>query len=202
MSKTPPRPFPYLSTRPNTGHIANCFVRFSRKKRLLRWKARIQQWADRLIDAVKADGQCEFVDAVGSRFPVSVFMEMLGLSMDRFDEFRSLVSKNFEVAGTPAAMEAQMAIVGVLAEFVKERQAEPKDDMMSHIIRSDFEGRSLSYEELLSIAHLLFLAGLDTVVNALSFSMKHLAGRRRIAAAYPRRSRLHHQCHRRIVAPL
>ena len=149
---------------------------FFEKKAIAPLEARIQEWADRLISAVKTDGQCEFVEAVGSRFPVSVFMEMLGLSMDRFDEFRALVSKNFEVAGTPDAMEAQMAIVAVLADFVKERQAEPKDDMMSHIINSDIDGRSLSYEELLSIAHLLFLAGLDTVVNALSFSMKHLAG--------------------------
>jgi cytochrome P450 len=70
----------------------------------------------------------------------------------------------------------QMKIVAILAEFVKERQANPQEDMMSDIIRSDIDGRELSFEELLSIAHLLFLAGLDTVVNALSFGMKHLAG--------------------------
>lgn len=149
---------------------------FFEKKAIAPLNARIREWAERLIKAVKDDGECEFIETVGSRFPVSVFMEMLGLSMDRFDEFRALVSRNFEVAGTEEAMEAQMAIVAVLAEFVKERQADPKDDMMSNIIRSDIDGRALSYEELLSIAHLLFLAGLDTVVNALSFSMKHLAG--------------------------
>ena len=148
---------------------------FFEKKAIAPLNARIQQWADRLIGAVKDDGGCEFIEAVGSRFPVSVFMEMLGLSMDRFEEFRALVSENFAAAGTPKAVESQMAIVAVLAEFVKERQADPQDDMMSDIIRSDIDGRALSFDELLSIAHLLFLAGLDTVVNALSFSMKHLA---------------------------
>ena len=149
---------------------------FFEKKAIAPLNARIQDWADRLIGAVKDQGECEFVDAVGSRFPVSVFMEMLGLPMDRFDEFRGLVQENFAKAGTPEAMDVQMRIVAILAEFVKERQADPKDDMMSQIIRSDIEGRALSFEELLSIAHLLFLAGLDTVVNALSFAMKHLAG--------------------------
>lgn len=149
---------------------------FFEKKAIAPLQVRIQQWADKLIGAVKADGQCEFIDAVGSRFPVSVFMEMLGLPLDRFDEFRQLVNENFALAGTDGAMAVQMKIVAVLAEFVKERQADPKDDMMSHIIKSDIEGRALSFEELLSIAHLLFLAGLDTVVNALSFGMKHLAG--------------------------
>lgn len=149
---------------------------FFEKKAIAPLQERIQQWADRLIGAVKADGQCEFVEAVGSRFPVSVFMEMLGLPLDRFDEFRGLVNENFALAGTPGAMEVQKKIIAILAEFVKARQADPKDDMMSHIIQSDIDGRALSFEELLSIAHLLFLAGLDTVVNALSFGMKHLAG--------------------------
>lgn len=149
---------------------------FFEKKAIAPLQERIQQWADRLIGAVKADGGCEFVDAVGSRFPVSVFMEMLGLPLDRFDEFRALVNENFELAGTPEAVAVQQKIVAMLAEFVKLRQADPKDDMMSHIIQSDIDGRALSFEELLSIVHLLFLAGLDTVVNALSFGMKHLAG--------------------------
>ncbi len=148
---------------------------FFEKKAIAPLQDRIQQWADRLIGAVKADGQCEFVEAVGSRFPVSVFMEMLGLPLDHFDEFRALVNENFELAGTPDAAAVQQKIVAILAEFVKVRQADPQDDMMSHIIQSDIDGRALSFEELLSIAHLLFLAGLDTVVNALSFSMKHLA---------------------------
>lgn len=149
---------------------------FFEKKAMAPLEERIQHWADRLIGAVKADGECEFVDAVGSRFPVSVFMEMLGLPLERFEEFRALVSENFELAGTDGVAAVQMKIVAILAEFVKERQANPQKDMMSDIIRSDIDGRELSFEELLSIAHLLFLAGLDTVVNALSFGMKHLAG--------------------------
>ncbi|WP_422344120.1 cytochrome P450 [Parasphingorhabdus sp.] len=148
---------------------------FFEKKAIAPLQDRIQQWADKLVGAVRDDGQCEFIDAVGSRFPVSVFMEMLGLPLERFDEFRALVNENFALAGTPEAVAVQQKIVGILAEFVKVRQADPKDDMMSHIIQSDIDGRALSFEELLSIAHLLFLAGLDTVVNALSFSMKHLA---------------------------
>ncbi|MEP3225756.1 MAG: cytochrome P450 [Parasphingorhabdus sp.] len=148
---------------------------FFEKKAIAPLQQRIQQWADRLIGSVKDDGSCEFIEAVGSRFPVSVFMEMLGLPLDRFEEFRDLVSQNFDLAGTPEVAQVQQKIVGILAEFVKQRQADPQDDMMSDIIKSDIDGRALSFEELLSIAHLLFLAGLDTVVNALSFCMKHLA---------------------------
>jgi cytochrome P450 len=46
---------------------------------------------------------------------------------------------------------------------------------MSQIIRQPVDGRPLTFEELMSIALLLFLAGLDTVAAALSFSFSHLA---------------------------
>src|SRR3546814_9677645 len=53
--------------------------------------------------------------------------------------------------------------------------AEPRDDMISKIIASEIDGRQPSFEELMSIGFLMFLAGLDTVTNAMSFGMRHLA---------------------------
>ena len=47
--------------------------------------------------------------------------------------------------------------------------------MISKIIVSEIDGRKLSFEELMSIGFLMFLAGLDTVTNAMSFGMRHLA---------------------------
>ena len=48
---------------------------------------RIEDWTVRLIDAVAEQGQCEFVESIASRLPVSVFMEMFGFPLDRFEEF-------------------------------------------------------------------------------------------------------------------
>jgi cytochrome P450 len=42
-------------------------------------------------------------------------------------------------------------------------------------VRADFEGRKLDQDELMSIGFLMFLAGLDTVTNAMTFGMRHLA---------------------------
>jgi cytochrome P450 len=51
----------------------------------------------------------------------------------------------------------------------------PTDDLMSQIAVQEVDGRPLTQDELMSIAYLLFLAGLDTVAAALSFSFWHLA---------------------------
>ena len=138
----------------------------------------IIDWTNRLIDAVIDKKECEFVDAISSRLPVSIFMEMLGLSMDRFDEFRKLVVDFFKAAGgedIDERLRLQGQIHGIIHELVTARMADPKSDLMSQLVTLDFEGRKLTYEELMSIGFLMFLAGLDTVVNAMSFGMNHLS---------------------------
>ncbi len=137
---------------------------------------RIREWAERLIDNVAAQGSCEFVDALGSRFPVSVFMELFGFPLDQFDFLRSTVVEYFNAQIDEARrLELTMQILEALSQLIEARRVEPKDDLISTLLHVDFEGRKLSQEELISIGVLMFLAGLDTVVNALAFGMRHLA---------------------------
>lgn len=137
---------------------------------------RIEQWAEEMIGAVAAKGECEFVEELGSRFPISVFMELFGFPIDQFELFRSTVVAFFK-AGTEQAERAQLSgkIVAILAALYAERRADPRDDLISKLVQCDFEGRKLRDDELISIGFLMFLAGLDTVVNALAFGMRHLA---------------------------
>ncbi len=138
---------------------------------------RIEEWARELIGNIAAEGKCEFVEDIGSRFPVSVFMELFGFPLEKFDFFRASVVRFFSDEPTPAERgQMSMEIVGVLMGLIHERRAEPRQDLMSELVSVDFEGRKLTDEELVSIGFLMFFAGLDTVVNALSFGMRHLAG--------------------------
>lgn len=137
---------------------------------------RIAAWTDQLLDGVVSKGECDFVEAIGSRLPVAVFMELFGFPMEKFEEFRALVTGFFHSqASNEKRNELAQAIVGNLAELIQARMAEPKDDMISKIIAGEVDGRKLSFEELMSIGFLMFLAGLDTVTNAMSFGMRHLA---------------------------
>lgn len=137
---------------------------------------RIEEWTEKLILAAAAKGQCEFVGDIASRLPVAVFMELFGFPMEKFDEFRSIVVEFFDARTEVGKRQAlAMTIAGHLAELLQARMAEPQDDMISQIIASDFEDRKLTFEELMSISFLMFLAGLDTVTNAMSFGIRHLA---------------------------
>jgi cytochrome P450 len=137
---------------------------------------RIAAWTDQLLDEVVSKGECDFVEAIGSRLPVAVFMELFGFPMEKFEEFRALVTGFFHSqASNENRNQLAQAIVANLAELIQARMAEPRDDMISKIIAGEVDGRKLSFEELMSIGFLMFLAGLDTVTNAMSFGMRHLA---------------------------
>jgi len=137
---------------------------------------RVSAWTDQLLTDVVSRGECDFVEAIGSRLPVAVFMELFGFPMEKFEEFRALVTGFFHSQASNAVRnDLAQQIVGNLAELIQQRMAEPRDDMISKIVASEVDGRKMTFEELMSIGFLMFLAGLDTVTNAMSFGMRHLA---------------------------
>jgi cytochrome P450 len=149
---------------------------FFESKAIAPLEERIIQWTDQLLGDVAAAGECEFVSSLASRLPVAVFMELFGFPMEKFDEFRQLVVQFFDARATPEKRGAlAQQISGHLAALIQARMAEPQGDMISKIIVSEVDGRRMSFEELMSIGFLMFLAGLDTVTNAMSFGMRHLA---------------------------
>ena len=149
---------------------------FFESKAIAPLEARVVEWTDQLLGEIVETGECEFVSSIASRLPVAVFMELFGFPMEKFDEFRHLVVGFFNARATPAERNAlAQTILGHLAELIQQRLAEPRDDMISKIIVAEVDGRRLTFEELMSIGFLMFLAGLDTVTNAMSFGMRHLA---------------------------
>jgi cytochrome P450 len=136
----------------------------------------IRTWANRLIDTCIADGRCEFGEQIGAAFPVSVFMQLMGYPLERFEEFRQIVHDFFSPEISPAArVEVQNKIIGIVAEYFEMRRKEPRDDLVSKLVHEKVKDRPLTTDELNSIGFLLFLAGLDTVANTLTFTFNHLA---------------------------
>ena len=135
----------------------------------------LRAWAARLIEQARPDGGCDFTENLGAGFPVSVFMEMMGLPMDRFAEFREIVTEYFEQITPERRRELQEIIVGEVEALIEARRAEPRDDLISHLVQERVRDRLLTQKELNSICFLLVIAGLDTVANMLTFSTYHLA---------------------------
>jgi len=135
----------------------------------------IAGWADRLIDKVYADGDCDFTETLGAGFPVSVFMDMMGLPLEKFEHFRSLVHEFFSDIPVERHVEIQKEIVFEIGKTIDARIEKEEDDLISKLARETVRGRPLERSELNSICMLLFLAGLDTVANVMTFTFRYLA---------------------------
>jgi cytochrome P450 len=137
----------------------------------------IRALAADLIDAVAPQGHCEFVSAVAEQLPVQVFMKMMGLPLERFAEFRRLV----HVVLGPGMMEPgesprrMRMVADAIDDVILARKNDPKDDLISQLWKSEIDGEEMTLERMEDFGVLLFVAGLDTVINGIGFAVRHLA---------------------------
>ena len=127
-----------------------------------------------LIEAVARKGHCDFLDEIAEPLPITIFMKMMGFDLSRYHEFREWVSwmtqNDVEKRTT-----AYRNIAAMSRPLIEERRISPKHDLLGDLVSAQIDGRPFTIAELEGICILLMGAGLDTVVNSLSFSMEHLA---------------------------
>jgi cytochrome P450 len=136
----------------------------------------IRNWATRLVDAVADKGKCDFQADVSKVFPVSVFMELMGMDLSRLCEFRQIAEDFFYCKNDEAELGRLVGVIqGVLVELLTEKRRNPDDTLMSHLINVDIDGRTMRDDEILAMAFVLFLGGMDTVTNVTGFAYQQLA---------------------------
>ena len=138
-------------------------------------EAHIREFAISLIEPILRRDRCDFVADYARLLPTSVFLDLMGLPKDRLPQFLEWEHDFFR--GAMAAREAVFAkILAYLNEFYDWKPAHPAGDLATAmLIARDEHGAPWSREEIVNCSFLLFVAGLDTVVNTLSFIWRYLA---------------------------
>ncbi len=128
-----------------------------------------------LIEEVLPRGECEFVMDFAFRFPLGIFMRMMGLPESDRMYLRKLVEK-FADDPDPQVKAAAAAEMGeYIDRTIEDRIANPRDDATTRITRMTFEGRPYTRAEMRGTVRLLMAAGLDTVAGMLCLLAWHLA---------------------------
>ena len=73
------------------------------------------------------------------------------------------------------AMNMLRGIADVMRDTVLDRRENPKDDIISLLWAADIDGEPMTFEIMQSYCAIMFIAGLDTVVNSMGFGARHLA---------------------------
>jgi cytochrome P450 len=141
---------------------------------ILKLEGSIRVLASGLIDGLAPLGRGEFLNAVAEPLPVTVFMKLMGMPLERLGDFRAWMADM--ISDETARRASAFANVDrAMGELIVARRAERRDDLISQLLDSDLGGRPPSMVDMQSYCLLLFTAGLDTLVNAFTFGMYHLA---------------------------
>jgi cytochrome P450 len=172
-----PQPRPINIDPPDHGKFRAPLQKAFSPKSAMALKDDIRTLANSLIDAFAGRGHCDFMAEFAELLPVQVFLKMFGLPVERQAEYRALVKEHLADA-TQDPIKSIMKlrrIAEVMRETILERRDNPRDDILSALWVAGIDGRPTTLEDMDDFAVLLFIAGLDTVVNGLGFAMRHLA---------------------------
>jgi cytochrome P450 len=143
----------------------------------------VRRIARGLIDEVAPHGKCDFHEEIATPLPSELFLALMGLPTEDLDLFLRWRDESIRPPVEPGDFEGAQRIRTQVAHEISEyfrgliarcRQA-PSDTLLSRIVHSTIDGEPLSEVELLGIAHLLLLGGLDTVTATLDCMVTFLA---------------------------
>jgi cholest-4-en-3-one 26-monooxygenase len=131
-----------------------------------------------LVEKARSKPEFDFVEAIAARVPFGVTCELVGIpAEDRASLFRSIapimgshVDHPSDEAGGP--MQAALALIEYLRALIEDRANAPRDDLVSGLVGAEVDGERLDTLDMLAMVILLFVAGVETTVNAISGGMQ------------------------------
>lgn len=143
-------------------------------RRIAPVEKRVREIADDAMSKLRDRHTFDLVSDLAVPVPVVVIAEMLGVEPERQDDFKRW-SDGFIRGVTGSGRDAGLddgGFLPTLREFgayfkdiYERRRREPRDDLVSQLIRAEDEAGSLSASEVVLFALLLLVAGNETTTN-------------------------------------
>lgn len=142
-------------------------------------KPEIEALANGLIDRFEKDGQTELLSTFADIIPVTMIARMIGIpedmgpqllkwSHDYVGMYMFKRSRADEEAADRSAREFADYVRGMIAE----RRANPRDDLLTHMIHTEHKGQFLTEDELISTTIVLLNAGHEATVHQIGNSVR------------------------------
>jgi cytochrome P450 len=131
------------------------------------------------LDQKIADGEMDLVLDFASPVPAVLTMKMMGLPVDDWqmwsDFFHSTIAYPDGHEERARALATMPEMMGRLMAFAAERRATPRDDLTSHIMALELEGKPLDDEQVLRVLTNLVGGGVDTTTSLTALSLHTLS---------------------------
>ena len=131
-----------------------------------------------VLDGLAAGDEIDAVERIAAPIPVAVIAELLGIADGDRSDFRRWSDAIIEISDNPgdeAVMAAAAELFAFLDAHVRERMAEPQDDLISMLVGAEVGGAPLTHAQVLMFCLTLLVAGNETTRSLLSGGMLALA---------------------------
>jgi len=130
-----------------------------------------------LIDGFADKGRCDFIADFSLQFPSQVFLNLMGLPLGMIDQFLHWEGLIMRATDPAERLGALKDIVAYLEEAMAGKKGRPSDeDLGAYIANLSVEGRPITDGEMMGMALLMYIGGLDTVASSMSWYFRYLAG--------------------------
>jgi len=174
---------------PRHTRLRGLVLRAFTSRRIAALEPEIAALSHQLIDAFPTGG-CDLLRHFGQKLPVVIIARLLGVPEDMSDQLLrwSNAMVGMYMAGRTRAAEdrantAAQEFSDFLRAYVDARRADPRDDLITHLIAAESEGERLSTDELITTCILLLNAGHEATVHSIGNGVKTLLETRTPPAA-------------------
>lgn len=142
----------------------------------------IEDYSRRIVAEVVSRGECDLIKDVATPFVTMVIADLLGVPVEDRQHFMDLIeaspapgnldpSLNTHEGGT----HPMVAMTGYFYRYISERQAAPRDDILSELAHAEYaDGTRPSMMDLMTLGVFMFGAGQDTSAKLLGNAMRYI----------------------------
>lgn len=179
IGKKPEHPIMIMLDPPEHDVLRKVVSALFTPRAMLRLEDRVRELCVEYLDPFVGSGGFDYVRDFGMRLPVMVISSLLGFPEEDHDQLREwsdalLHREEGREGPTDDGVEAQRQAWSYYWEAIQARRANPRDDMVSHILASELEDpdgtrRTLTDIEAMSMISLISAAGNETVARHLGW---------------------------------
>lgn len=137
-----------------------------------RMEPQIYDVAHEMIDGFIESGTCDLIADLAIPVPARVMLRILGFDETRWTDFAGWVHTIAHGAAggefSESALEGAVAFYGEIWGLIEDRRSNGmRDDVVSKLLQSEFDGQPLTDEDVIDYTMLLLFGGLDTTTGVM-----------------------------------
>ncbi len=160
---------------PHHTHLRKIISRAFTPRAIEVLRADLARRAAEIAQEAAASGSGDFVEQVSAELPLQAIAGLMGVPQDErkklFDWSNQMVGDVDPEFESNDAMGASIELIMYAMQMAADRNANPRDDLVTKLVQADVEGDKLSDDEFGFFVILLAVAGNETTRNSITHGM-------------------------------